>query len=140
MSDLPIMEYSSDIATAEAPPPLPVGDYPATTETVTQKTSTTTAKDYLCVELRISPDDYPADFDPNREMYPEGVTLQYNRLMVEDTARSRYNMRKFCEAVGAKMGKRVDPSEWIGLVCKVGIKHERYEGEPRAQIGALKAA
>jgi len=139
MSDLPILEYSSDITSAEAPPPLKVGEYPAVIEAITQKQSQTSGKDYLSVDLRISPDDFPADFDPNKELYPEGVVLQYNRLVVEDTARSRYNMRKFCEAIGAKMGKRVDPSEWIGLACKVGIKHERYEGEPRAQIGALKS-
>lgn len=136
--EISIIEYSSDIASAEAPPPLPVGDYPATVESVAVRTSQTSGNDYLAVVLNVSPDDYPADFDS--ENYPDGVKLSYNRLVVEDTARSRYQMRKFCEAVGAKMSKRIDPSEWIGLSCKVGIKHDTYEGEKRAQIGAIKAA
>jgi len=140
MSEVSILEYSSDVSSAEAPPPLPVGDYPAVIDSVEQKISNTTGKEYLSVALKISPDDYPADFDQDREMFPEGVTLNYNRLMVEDTARSRYNMRKWCETIGAKAGKRVDPTEWLGLSCKVGVKHEKYEGEDRAQIGKVSAS
>lgn len=137
MSELSILEYSSDISTQEAPPPLPVGEYNATIESVEQKTSQTSGKDYLSVGVRVSVDDFPADFDP--ENYPDGLLLSYNRLVVEDTARARYNMRKWCESIGAKMGKQVDPSEWIGLNVKIGVKHDTYEGEPRAQIAKIGA-
>lgn len=137
MSEVSILEYSSDISGAEAPPPIPAGEYPATIESVVQKTSQTSGNEYLSVTLAISPDDFPADFDA--ESYPDGVKLSYNRLVVEDTARARYGMRKFCEAIGAKMGKQIDPAEWLGLSCSVGIKHDMYEGESRAQIASLKA-
>lgn len=138
MSEVSILEYSADISSAEAPPPLPAGEYPAVIESVQQKTSQTSGNEYLAITLNVNPDDYPADFDS--ENYPDGVKLSYNRLVVEDTARARYNMRKWCEAIGAKMGKQVDPSEWLGLQCKVGIKHDTYEGEPRAQIAKIGAA
>lgn len=140
MSELSILEFSSDVASAEAPPPLPVGEYTASIKGVEQKVSSTTGKDYLSVALVVSPDDYPADFDTDRDMFPDGVTLQYNRLVAEDSARARYNMRKWCEAIGAKMGKQIDPNDWLGLSVKVKIKHEKYEGEDRAQIGGISAA
>lgn len=137
MSEVSILEYSQDIASAEAPPPLPAGTYPATIEAVAQKTSQTSGNEYLGLTLNISSDDYPADFDP--ENYPDGVKLSYNRLVVEDTARARYNMRKFCEAIGAKMGKQVDPNDWLGMTCKVNITQDTYEGETRAQIKSISA-
>ena len=65
------------------------------------------------------------------------MRLQYNRLSPEDNAKSRYGMRKWCEAIGAKMGKQVDPSEWLGMNCKVGVKHDSWEGEERAQIAGV---
>lgn len=135
MSEVGILEYSEDISQAEAPPPLPVGEYPATIEAVEQKTSNTTGNEYLAVTLAVSPDDYPADFDA--DAYPDGVKLSYNRLLVEDTPRARYRMRKWCEAIGAKMSKNIDPTEWLGMATTVGIKHEEFEGEKRAQIAKV---
>lgn len=137
MSEVSILEYSSDISTQEAPPPLPAGDYPFTVDSVETATSQTSGNEYLKIVLHISADDFPADFDA--ESYPDGVKLNYNRLVVEDTARARYNMRKWCEAIGAKMGKQVDPSEWIGLSGRVGVTHQVYEGEPRAQASKIVA-
>lgn len=132
MSEVSILEYSEDISTAEAPPPIPVGEYPATIEAVEQKTSATSGNEYLSVALVIAPDDYPADFDG--DMYPDGVRLMHNRLITEDSPRARYRMRKWCEAIGAKTGKNIDPTEWIGLNCVVGVAHEPWEGEQRATI------
>lgn len=136
MAEVSILEYGQDIATAEAPPPLPAGEYPATVETVEQKTSQTSGKDYIGVTLRVARDNFPADFDQDGA-FEDGVVLSYNRLAMEDNARARYGMRKWCEAIGAKMGKQVDPSEWIGLSCKVKIKHDTWEGEKRAQISGI---
>ena len=69
-----------------------------------------------------------------------GIDLTYNRLTIQDNARARYNMRKFCEAIGAKMGKKIDPSDWIGMSVKVAVTHQKYEGENRAQISAFKSS
>lgn len=139
MAELSILEFGSDIASAEAPPPLPAGEYPATIETVEEKVSQTSGKNYLGVTLRVARDNFPADFDAEGA-FEDGVPLSYNRLVTEDNARARYNMRKWCEAIGAKMGKQIDPSEWIGLSCKVKIKLDTYEGEKRPQIAGVSAS
>lgn len=135
VTEVSILEYAEDISNAEAPPPIPVGEYPFTVESVTQKISATSGNEYLGVVLRIDPNDYPADFDA--DSFPDGVTLGYNRLIVEDNARARYNMRKWCEAIGAKMGKKIDPTDWIGMTGKVSVTHQDYEGEPRAQASRV---
>lgn len=140
MSEVSILEYSQDISQQEAPPPLPANEYLASVEAVEVKTSATSGNDYLAVQMKIARDQFPPDFDANSELYPEGITLTYNRLVIADTANHRYRMRKFCEALGAKMGKQVDPSEWIGLTCKVGIKNSKWEGEDRAEIAKISAA
>lgn len=137
MAEVSILEFSQDISEAEAPPPLPVGEYNATVEAIDTRTSNTTGRDYLSISLRVSPDDFPPDFDATS--YPEGVILNYNRLGVEDNARNRYNMRKWCEALQAPMGKQVDPNDWVGLSCRVGIIHRPWEGEDRPNINKVTA-
>ena len=139
MAEVSILEYGQVISSAEAPPPLPASEYPATIESVEPKTSQTSGKEYLGVLLRVSRDNFPADFD-QEGAFEDGVVLSYNRLSMEDNARARYAMRKWCEAIGAKMGKQIDPSEWIGLTCTVKIKHDTWEGETRAQIAGVSAA
>lgn len=140
MSEVSILEYSQDISNQEAPPPLPANEYLASIEAVEAKMSATSGNDYLAVSFKIPRDQFPADFDANAELYPEGITLTYNRLVVADTANHRYRMRKFCEAIGSKMGKQVDPTTWLGLTAKVGIKVGKWEGEDRAEIAKVSAA
>ena len=137
MAEVSIIEFSQDISEQEAPPPLPIGEYPAVVESLDIRTSATSGNEYLAVILRVNPDDYPADFDPDRENYPDGVILNYNRLQLDDTARNRYAFKKFCEALGAPMGKQVDPNDWVGMSCRVGIAHRPWEGEDRPNIKSI---
>lgn len=138
MAEVGILEFSSDISEAEAPPPLPIGEYPATVEALEMRVSNTSGREYLGVAMRISPDDFPPDFDGTA--YPDGVQLRYNRLFTEDNARNRYNFKKFCEALGAPMGKQIDPNDWIGMVLKVGISHRKWEDEDQANIQKIASA
>lgn len=138
MADVSIIEFSEDISEAEAPQPLPIGEYLATVEAVDVRTSNTSGREYISATLRVSPDEFPPDFDA--AAYPDGVMLNYNRLGLEDNSRNRYNMRKWCEALGAPMGKQVDPSEWIGMTCRVGIVHRSWEGEDRPNINKIASA
>jgi Protein of unknown function (DUF669) len=135
MADLGILEFSTDIAEAEAPPPLPIGEYNATVESLEPRVSNTSGRDYLGVTVRISPDDFPPDFDGSA--YPDGVQLRYNRLFTEDNARNRYTMRKWCEALGAPMGKQIDPNDWIGMSLRIGISHRKWEDEDQANISKI---
>lgn len=125
-----IVEYSEDIATAEAPPPLPVGEYPAQIKSATVKESQKGSK-YYEVMFYLSPNEYPADFDKGD---PDGMQLAYRRLSAEDKPQARFNMRKFCEAIGATASKRIDVNDWIGLEGKIQVVHETYEGVQRAQV------
>lgn len=128
-----ILEFSEDIADAVAPEPLPVGEYPATVENVEMRTSNTSGRDYLAVGLRVARDDLPPDFDEDNA-YPDGVMLNYNRLLAEDNPRARYQMKKFCQAIGAEMGKQIDTQTWIGMGCRVSITHRSWEGEQQPNI------
>jgi hypothetical protein len=132
MSDVSsILEFSEDVATAEAVPPLPEGDYPAEIRAASVKTGQTSGKPYGAVQFFIAPESYPADYTDGD---PDGVLLTYSRVSVEDTPASRHRLRKFVEAIGAKAGTKIDMNEWIGLTATVSIKHDTYEGEKRAAI------
>lgn len=132
-----LMEFSSDLNTAEAPDPIPVGEYPATIVKAEIKLSKEKGNRYLALTFRIEPEAYPADFvDGN----PEGETLSYNRLVLQDTPQGRYRARKFNESVGAPNGTRIDPNDYMGLTATVGIVHDTWEGEKRAQIAKVLAA
>ena len=129
-----IIEFSEDIAQQQAPVPLPARSYPAIVRTVEAKTSQKGNR-YASVGFFVAPEAYPADY-PTEEA-PDGTTLYYQRLSLEDTAPSRYRLRKFCEAIGAPMSKRVDLNEWINLTATINVKHDTYQGETRAQIESV---
>lgn len=136
MSEASIIEYSEDISNAEAPEPLPVGDYPAEIRAAERKTSAK-GNPYGSVTFFIAPENYPADFQQGD---PDGMSLVYNRVPVDDTPAARYRMRKFCEAIGAGTGTKIDMNEWMGLTAIVSISHDTYEGETRAVISKVNAA
>jgi hypothetical protein len=133
MSDdnVSIIEFSDDIATAEAPEPLPVGVYPADIKGVAIKESAKGTK-YAAVSFYVSPDDYPVDYP--LENAPDGTTLVYRRISLEDNPGSRFRLRQFIESIGAVASKRIDVTEWIGLTARVSVVHDEYEGIKRSQI------
>jgi hypothetical protein len=127
-----IIEFSEDIATAEAPKPLPVGQYPAEIRSAERKTSANSGNEYGRVQFFIAPEQYPADFT---EGNPDGMLLDYNRVPTQDNPAARHRMRKFCEAIGySPKGGKVDMNEWIGMTATVDIVHDTFDGETRAQI------
>ncbi|NJL53745.1 hypothetical protein HC928_00470 [bacterium] len=136
-NDLPsIIEYSEDVAEAEAPPPIPQTTYPAVIKDAQAKLSINKGTRYAEVMFHISADQLPADFPA--DIYPDGVTIAFRRISLEDNPVARYRMRKFCEAIGAPAGKRIDMSEWIGLEAVVDVGHEVYEGLARHVIKGVK--
>jgi hypothetical protein len=131
-----IIEFSEDIATAEAPVPLPVGDYPAEIRGATRKTSGA-GNEYAQVTFFVAPEAYPADYS---EGDPDGLTLIYNRVSLLDTPAARHRLRKFLEAIGAPAGKQVDLNDWVGRSATVNVGHDTYEGETRAVVNKVVAA
>lgn len=131
-----IIEFSEDVANAEAPVPLPKGDYPAEIRGAVRKTSQA-GNEYARVTFYISPDSYPADFTEGDE---DGMTLDYNRVTLQDTPAGRHRLRKFGESIGAPLGKQIDLNDWVGRTATVTIDHDTFEGETRAQITKVTAA
>lgn len=126
-----IIEFTDDLANAEAPEPIPAGTYTAEIVKAEAKVSQTSGNTYASVTFRINADDYPADF-ANGD--PDGTSLSYNRLLLENTIQARYRLKKFCESVGAPMGRTVDLNDWLGLTATVEVAQTVYEGEKRAEI------
>lgn len=129
-TSMSIIEFSSSIADAEAPVPIPAGEYPAEIRSAEPAISEKGNR-YAKISLYISPDSYPADFTDGD---PDGTQLTYNRLSLNDDARSRYRLRKFLETVGLTPGQSVDLNDWMGLAVTVRIKHGEWEGEKRAEV------
>lgn len=137
MSELTsIIEYNESLEAAEAPVPLPVGDYPAEIRGAEIKTSQNGNK-YVNVTFYIAPESYPADFT---EGDADGTTLSFGRLSPENTVKARYGMKKFATAIGAKLGKTLDLNDWIGLNAVVEIDHREWEGQKNPNIKAVKPA
>lgn len=132
-----IFEFASEISTQEAPPPLPPRGYVGEITGATAKQSNR-GNTYIDVEFSIQPDQFPADFTGSREV----AKLHYRRLVVmPDTDRNRYQVRKFCEAIRAiPTGRRVDINDWIGKVANLKVKSTKYMGEERAEIDAVELA
>lgn len=130
-----IVEFSSDVSEQDAPKPLPVGDYPASIRGAESATSQSSGKRYAKVQFFIAPEHYPADYT---EGDPDGTTLTYNLVSLEDTPKGRYSVKRFCEAIGAQVpGRRLDLSEWVGLEARLSITHRTYEDQLQANIAKV---
>lgn len=132
-------EFSEDIGEATPPPPLPVNQYDGEIRSVEGKVSTNTGKRYAAVHVNISPDSFPADYEAAEE-FPEGMTLIYRRVPLEDDRASRARLRQFLEAIGAPTGKSIDLNDWIGLSARWQLNQSEWEGQMRNEIVGVSAS
>jgi len=130
-----IIEYSVDLSKQDAPEPLPAGEYTAQVRSAMQKTSQRGTR-YGEVAFHISSDQYPPDFT---EGNPDGTTIMYRRVSLEDNAQARYGTKRFIEALGAPLGKKIDVNDWVGSEAAVEVGSETWEGTPRAVITRVRA-
>lgn len=137
-----ILTFSSDIADAEAPLPIPEGVYAASIKDVKRVKRKTSGKTGVDVFFHIKPEDFPADFPV--EEAPDGVTLVYRRLNLEDTKQGRFAIKRFVGNIGAPPLRNTIDEEtlagWKGLGVKVVIKHDEWEGNPRPVVDRIVAA
>lgn len=134
--DRSIIEYTDSLDHAEAPVPLPAGDYSGEIRGAEVKTSGKN-NDYVQVTFFVDADQYPPDYtDGNLD----GTTLSFGRLSPDNTTRARYGMRKFAEAIGAPLGKSVDLNSWIGKTAIITVVNTPYEGTMQANIKSVKPA
>ena len=92
---------------------------------------------YGAVSFHIGADQYPADFKDGGD---DGLTIIYRRVGLEDNPQARYGTKRFMEAIGAPLTKKVDVSEWVGMEAEVEVQHDTYEGVTRAVINRVNAA
>ena len=137
VDELPsIVEFSVDLGKQEAPEPLPVGEYVGVIRRVEVKESQRGTR-YAAVAFHIGADQFPADFKDGPE---DGQTLIYRRCSLEDNPQARYAARRFCEAIGAPLSKKIDVNEWVGHEAALDVEHDTYEGTTRAVVGRVRAA
>lgn len=126
-----IVTFSEDVSNAERPEPLPPGRYTAEIRGAEMKLSKNNTR-YAAVTFFIPPEEYPANYDADEA--PDGTTLIYRRLSLEDTKRSRYSIRLFCEAIGAPTARDIDLNDWLSRTATLEITRGEYEGMPTAEI------
>ena len=129
-----IMRFSQDIASAEAPPPLPARAYRAEVIGASIRPAQSSGVNYLNLQMRIPAEEYPADY-PDGD--PDGTILYYNRIPTDDKPRNRYLMRRAMERLGGPLSMEIDCNALIGLWGNVDVVHQEYEGEQRASIARL---
>lgn len=141
MSDeLPsILDLGVDIADVPAPELLPPGDFVAEVRKAEPKVSGA-GNHYVSVQLYISPEDYPADYDVAEA--PDGTILTYNRVpwpQSKDDRRGINTLRKVMDALGVPVkGSKVDLDEWVGKKTLVTVGHSSYEGELRIEAKKIR--
>jgi len=129
-----IMRFSQDIASAEAPPPLPARQYRAEIIGASIRPAMSSGVDYLNLQFRVPAEEYPADYQDGD---PDGTILYYNRIQASDTPTNRYRWRRAMERIGGPLSMEIDCNALIGLWGNIEVTHNEYEGEMRAQISKL---
>lgn len=132
-----IVEYTEDLAEQEQPEPLPPGEYEAEIKGAEQKIGNASGKRYAATTFHIPVDQYPPDYPV--EQNPDGVSIIYRMVSLEDNPKARWSAKRFIDAIGAKPGKRIDLNDWVGLSAMVGIQHDDYEGVTREVITKVSA-
>jgi hypothetical protein len=89
------------------------------------------------VSFHISADQFPADFKDGSD---DGLTLIFRRVGLEDNPQARWGTKRFLEAIGAPVAKKIDVNEWVGMEAALDVVHDTYEGVTRAVIDRVRAA
>lgn len=125
-----VIEFDEDLNNVEAPKPLPAGQYAATILSAEPMMSRNGEHKMAKVTWAIPAEEYPADYvDGN----PAGTQLtQY--LMLDNTARAKFALKRFVQAIGAPLSNTVDLTTWLGLAARVEVTNEPFEDTLTARL------
>lgn len=125
-----VIEFDEDLNNVEAPKPLPAGQYAATILSAEPVMSKNGEHKMAKVTWSIPAEEYPADYvDGN----PAGTQLtQY--LMLDNTARAKFALKRFVQAIGAPLSNTVDLTTWLGLAARVEVTNEPFEDTLTARL------
>ena len=131
-------EFSQDISTQEAPPPLPKGKYLASISSVEAKVSTNSGNTYADIVFTIAPDQFPADYSAIQQ---DALNIHYRSLVLsKDDARSRYNIKQFCEKLRVPVSRKLDLNDMLGKAAMLTIDHRTYQGVDQPEIKGIEPA
>jgi hypothetical protein len=132
--NMSLIQFSQNLADAEAPPQLPPGEYPAICVAAVPGISKSSGNPVLPLTFKINKQDFPADFETDADE----LTLIFNSLTTRDTQQDRFRVRKICEALGVPLSNALDPNDFLNKQCRVKVEHQPdLEGNPRANIRAI---
>lgn len=130
-----VYEFQSNIGDAEAPKPLPMGEYRASVRSAELQLSKSSGNPMIVVSYHISPDQFPADFTDGN---PDGEVLTVYKSLSE-TPQNKWLLRKFCEMHGVAASNRLVATDFIGQDVIVKITHEDYQGVSQARANPVRA-
>lgn len=131
-----ILQFSTNIADAEAPPALPAGTYRAICTKAQPTTSKSSGNPLLPLEFKINKSEFPADFETDADT----ITLMLNSLTVRDNAQDRWRLKQVCQALGVPMSSKIDPNDFLMKECRLETRiAPGLDGTPRAEIAKVLA-
>lgn len=131
-------EFSQDISSQEAPPPMPKGKYLATIEAAEAKVSANSGNTYADITFTIAPDQFPADYSAINQ---DAVKIHYRSLVLsKDDAKTRYSIRQFCERLRVPVSRKLDLNDFLGKTAMLTIDHRKYQGVDQPEIKAVEPA
>lgn len=130
-----ILEFSANIADAEAPPALPAGTYEAVCVSAQPGVSKSSGNPTLPLQFKVPKSQFPADFDAGGL---DEITLVLNSLTTRDTAQDRWRLKGICQALGVPMSNTLDPNDFIMKSCRLETRvAPGLDGTPRAEIAKV---
>lgn len=130
-----LLSFSQNIADAEAPPQLPVGEYLATCIAAVEKEAASSGNPMLTLTMQIARTEFPADFDPGEGV--DDLTMTWN-VVARDIPADRWRMKNVCKAFGVAMSSNIDPNEFVGKQARVRTRMGKdLENNQRAEIGGV---
>ena len=132
-----ILEFSENLKDATAPEALPAGDYPAEITGAEYGISQNSGNPRVDITFRVKPEDYPADY-ADAASFPDGKTVHFY-LTARDDKVSRFRIRQFCEAIGAKLGAKLDINDWVGKSAVITLSPDEFEGVDRERCNRVKS-
>ena len=124
-----IIKLASNLSEMAEYEPLPDGLYSAELQDVDHKINEKNPEGFFTITYRISPDDFPADYDAGNA--PEGlqVTQGFLALPSATNRRTVRPFKSFLTALGVSTDlDTVDPEEWIGKNVQILLTRSSFQG------------
>lgn len=129
-----VQDFSAPIDEAEAPKPLPKGNYIGEVVLSQFQVSKSSGNPTLKVRFKIDAARYPHDFVGPQD----GVTID-KYFGAADNDWNRYKLKELFDALGRQLPKtRVDAADLLGRTALIEVDHEEFNGRMKETIKSVK--